>query len=370
MVKKLALSVKQTSLFTVRFLQTFTLNSPRAMLFSPSTARLLAAVLLPLLFLNCRQEPKPATSTLEGLEKTTTVHHETTTTPAEKQTTPPPADAVRFVAYNVKNWLTMKRRNRDGQTTERDKPDEEKAAVIATLASADPHLVGLCEIGTKENLAEIQGMLKAAGHDLPHSHWMTGYDNTRRLGFLSKFPIASTNSQSEMGWDMDGRFWLIRRGILHVTLDLPCGRVHFMGAHFKSKREVTYADQAIMRLNEARLMREHALKTLADNPGDKVVLYGDLNETKGNPPIKTLIGRRRSKDQLEDLLLTDRNGEVWTYFWNWQHQYSRFDYILVSKNLRKFVSDDHSRILDPPNYYDASDHRALLLTLLPEAKTE
>jgi hypothetical protein len=99
---------------------------------------------------------------------------------------------LRFIAYNVKNWLTMDRYVDRKSLKDAPKPDAEKQATIAILVRHQPDVVGLCEIGTAEDLAEIQQLLKSGGLDLPHSHYTSGSDPTRRLGLLSRFPIIST----------------------------------------------------------------------------------------------------------------------------------------------------------------------------------
>jgi len=116
----------------------------------------------------------------------------------------PPAVVVagaglRFLAYNVENWLVMEERyDFDTRLSEKNasKPEKEKAAVVEIVKSAQPDVLGVCEIGTKEDLAEIQARLKAVGLDLPHSHFSGGIDRTRHLGLLSRHPISSTMARN------------------------------------------------------------------------------------------------------------------------------------------------------------------------------
>ena len=73
---------------------------------------------------------------------------------------------LRFITYNVENWLTMDRYIDNKLVNKRPKPDTEKKAVINLLAANSPDVIGLCEIGEATDLAEIQESLKAAGLDL------------------------------------------------------------------------------------------------------------------------------------------------------------------------------------------------------------
>ena len=55
--------------------------------------------------------------------------------------------------------------------------------------------------------------------------------------------------------------------------------------------------------------------------------------------------------------LKDSRGEVWTHYWDYQHIYSRFDYIMVSKALRPLVDQEETFIIDEAGSSKASDHR-------------
>ena len=69
-------------------------------------------------------------------------------------------------------------------------------------------------------------------------------------------------------------------------------RFVLFNAHLKSKRPVGFADQAAMRLDEARVLRRLVVKRLNANPDENLLVVGDLNDTPNTDPIKDLIGRR------------------------------------------------------------------------------
>jgi hypothetical protein len=98
---------------------------------------------------------------------------------------------LRFITYNVENWLTMDRYVDRKVLKGAPKPESEKQAVVAILARYTPDAIGLCEIGETSDLAEIQQDLKAAGLDLPHSYYTGGSDPTRR-------PRPNTNSPAKL----------------------------------------------------------------------------------------------------------------------------------------------------------------------------
>ncbi|MGC6464129.1 MAG: endonuclease/exonuclease/phosphatase family protein [Akkermansiaceae bacterium] len=269
---------------------------------------------------------------------------------------------VRFMAYNIKNYLTMDVYVKGGKKEPRPKRPEEVAALVDIIVKEKPDILGICEIGTEEDLAELQGLLKKAGLDLPYSHYAGGMDEVRHLAVLSALPIAATNSQDHLPFKIGDEEFLVRRGILDVTINLPGGPTHFIGLHLKSKRPSTSFDEAEVRLNEARLARAHCNAILKKNPEARIVLYGDMNDTRKTPPLSMMMGNRNSDNYLEDAFLKDSRGHIWTYYWSYQQQYSRFDYALLSRSLKAEVDWEKSYIVDPDTWLDASDHRPLMLT--------
>ncbi len=274
-------------------------------------------------------------------------------------------DSAVFCAYNVRNWLFMDRFVDNAVVKNAAKSEPEKQAVIQTLTVLKPDILGLCEIGTAEDLAEIQALLKENGIDLPHSEVAQGGDTVRRLGLLSRFPIAARQSQDKLTYDLDGRVMAVQRGILDVTLDLRADfQLRCLGIHFKSKREVAEGDQALMRRNEAELLRRHIDSVLEKDPDTRLLAYGDFNEYRNEAAIKAVQGSRTGPNYLEDLRPADSEGEVWTHYWATADVYSRIDYLFVSRALKPFVWKERTfthRVLD---FETASDHRPLGTTLL------
>ena len=168
-----------------------------------------------------------------------------------------PTAGLRFISYNVKNWLTMDRNVDRKPLKNSSKPEAGKAAVVRILVDHSPDVVGICEIGEVGDLGEIQEMLKEAGLNLPYLHFTGGSDPVRRLGILSRYPITSTAKPVESDFQLRGKPFSINRGILDATIQAHGKPYRFLGVHLKSKREVDYADQEQMRIHEARLLRRH-----------------------------------------------------------------------------------------------------------------
>ncbi len=282
--------------------------------------------------------------------------------PPEKKPEATKSNGIRFMSYNIENYLTMTRYKKGGVKELTSKDPEEIKALVEIIVSEKPDILGICEIGTPEDLKDLQTRLKNAGLDLPHTVHAGGSDTTRRLAILSAHPITANNSRDHLPFQIDGRERLMGRGILDATIELPNGPTHFIGLHLKSKRETEDFDQAEIRLHEARLARAHCDAILAKDANARIVLYGDMNDTRKTPPLAALMGKYQSKDYIGDVFAKDSRGDLWTHFWSYQQQYSRFDWVLVSRAVYPEVSKEHSYIADPANWNDASDHRAVVVT--------
>ena len=272
----------------------------------------------------------------------------------------PTSEGLRFIAYNVENWLTMDRYVGGKTLKGAPKPDTEKQAVVAILARHAPDILGLCEIGEASDLAEIQQNLKAAGLDLPHSHYTGGSDPTRHLGLLSRFPITSTAKPAESEYQLAGQTFAINREILDASVSARGKSYRFVGVHLKSKRDSEQGDQELIRLNEARLLRRHVDSILKADAEARVVAYGDFNDTRPTPAIKVITGKYNDPGYLTAIPAKDSRNHAWTHHWALHDLYSRIDFIMVTRGLRSDVDFRAAKIIDDADWDKASDHRALM----------
>ena len=278
------------------------------------------------------------------------------------------AGNVVVASYNVENYLKMERKV-DGKTVpDAPKPEQEIAAVIDVVKEINPDILGIVEMGDEKTLDEFRARLKAAGLDYPHKEWVRGTDAARHVALLSRFPIVARNSRDEVPFELNGKQMRVGRGILDVTVKLADNfLLHLVGAHLKSRREVPDLDQVAMRAKEAWYLREHLDKILRENPEEKLLLFGDMNDTKNEYPIKELLGSTRDPLRMKDLFLTDYYGYRWTHYWSSADIYSRIDYLMVSQGLWPDINMDKSGISSSRIWYKASDHRAIFTTIkVPE----
>jgi endonuclease/exonuclease/phosphatase family metal-dependent hydrolase len=260
----------------------------------------------------------------------------------------------------------MERRVGGETVADAPKPEEEKAALVALCAAVAPDLLGVCEIGGRDDLADLQGRLRAAGVDLPHAEWVGAADLERHLALLSRFPVVASNHQTDLTYDENGGRLPFQRGVLDATVQVNPGyRLRLLGLHLKSKREVPEGDQALMRRHEAHLARQHAERVLEADPSTNLVVYGDFNDTRNEAPVRALQGDFGTEHYLRDIQLADRDGYRWTYYWRYADQYSRFDFVLVSRALYPEVLSDRCSIATSPDWFTASDHRPLVVKVTP-----
>jgi endonuclease/exonuclease/phosphatase family metal-dependent hydrolase len=334
----------------------------------------LGAFLLPLALMGCKDQDRSDDWAGHPKSESPAVAVAAAPAAAPKRVTPVAADpvvdsepadegSVRFIAYNVENWLTMDRYV-DGKSLKGSpKPEKEKLAIAELLADAKPDILGISEIGNEEDVKDLQAYLAKAGHPMPHFHVNRGADPTRSLVLISRFPIGKTVMRDDLTFSSKGREYAMQRGILDATVETPAGAYRFLGLHLKSKRETEDGDQEDMRRNEGHLLRREIDEILSEDPDARLVVYGDLNDTRQSSTIRTIHGGGKNPKSLLMIALKDSRGHFWTHHWDFQDVYSRIDYVLVSGALRNSIDWDRCKIIDNDAVAGASDHRPLLVIL-------
>jgi len=270
----------------------------------------------------------------------------------------------RFVSFNLKNYQVGEPAGGSASRRGKAKPAQEVEAVLRGVSELAPDAIGVSEIGGREAVLDLWGRLKQAGLDLPYCTWVDSPSESRNLAFFSRHPIAVDWSRSEVPFELDGVKYFLRRGILDVALVLPgLGEVRFVGVHFKSRLKTREFDQEVYRHREARELRHHVSKILGEDEGARVVVWGDFNMEKNAQGFREVVSAFGKKRVAAPLSLEDKNGEVWTHYWESADIYSRIDYLFLSEDLAKKVDFSSSGIASFPDWFLASDHRPLYLTL-------
>jgi endonuclease/exonuclease/phosphatase family metal-dependent hydrolase len=271
-------------------------------------------------------------------------------------------EAVIFAHYNVENYLEMNRRE-GGSTLFGPKPAGETNTLIRIIKEIHPDILGVAEMGPPDQFQDFQKRLKEAGLEFPFTEYVSGADHDRHLALLSRFRIVERHSENDPFFDLNGQRELVERGFLDATIEVnPTFRLRVVGAHLKSKLAVP-SGEALLRRNEARLLRQHIDGVLSKDPNEKLLVYGDLNDTKDQPAIQEVLSPRQGPNRLKEIVLTDAQGDRWTYYRRLSDTYDRIDYILADQALLPQIDQSHSYLYRSADWYSASDHRPVVVVI-------
>jgi len=280
------------------------------------------------------------------------------------------AETFRVATYNLQNYL-----DKPTQTRRYAKSADARSKIRESILAMKPDVIALEEVGTVSALLELRDSLKAAGLNLPYWEHVSGWDTNIHVAVLSKFPFTARHPHTNDTYLLDGRRFTVSRGFAEVDIKVnPNYTFTLFSAHLKSKRPVPEADQAEMRLDEAKLLREKVDARLDANPNANIVVLGDFNDTKDSKSTKEIIGRGKFK--LVDTRPAERNGDnappanpnwdpgniTWTHFYGVEDSYSRIDYIMLSPGMAKEWVTNQTYVLTMPNWSEGSDHRPIVAT--------
>lgn len=281
------------------------------------------------------------------------------------------AELFRVATYNLENYLLQPVEGR------RAKSAEARAAVRDCIKAIDADVLALQEVGGLDALQELRAGLKAEGLDYPYWEIVAGADTNINLAVLSKFPFSARRPHTNDTYLLAGKRFRIQRGFGEVAVKVnDAYSFTLINAHLKSRQPVPEADQAEMRLEEAKILRGKIAAAMAQNPETNLIVLGDLNDTKDTLPIRHLMGTGRFR------LIDTRPAEAcasstntptgpgqlrtvtWTYFYAKEDTYSRFDYILLSPGMAREWVTNRSYVLSISNWGVASDHRPVVATFI------
>ncbi|HWC59768.1 MAG TPA: endonuclease/exonuclease/phosphatase family protein [Verrucomicrobiae bacterium] len=280
------------------------------------------------------------------------------------------AETFRIAEYNVENYL-----DHPTETRRFVKSEAAKAKIRESIHALNPDVICFEEMGSTNALLELRASLMVEDLDFPYWEHVSGFDTNIHVAVLSKFPITARRSHTNENFLLDGRRFSVSRGFVEVDIQVTTNySFTLLGAHLKSKRPVPEADEAELRLQEAKLLREKVDAILKAKPNANLVVLGDFNNTKDSPSTKTIIGTGKLK--LVDTRPAERNGDdapnpnpryspmnvTWTYYYGTEDSYSRIDYILLSPGMAREWIKKETYVLALPNWGIGSDHRPIVAT--------
>ncbi len=279
------------------------------------------------------------------------------------------AETFRVATYNLEGYLDQPTETRPAKLA------TAKAKVRESILALKPDVLAVQEIGSTNALLELRDSLKAAGLDMPYWEHVNGFDTNIHIAILSRFPITARRPHTDDSYLLSGRRYRVSRGFGEVDMQVNTNySFTLIAAHLKSKRAVAQADEAEMRLEEAKLLREKVDVVLGANPDANLVLLGDFNDSRDSACTKAVIGRGRHK--LIDTRPAERNGDntpspnptweprnvTWTHYYGKEDSYSRIDYILLSPGMAREWVTNGTYVLTFPNWGVGSDHRPIVAT--------
>jgi endonuclease/exonuclease/phosphatase family metal-dependent hydrolase len=283
------------------------------------------------------------------------------------------AETFRVATYNVESYLA------EGTGTRSAKTAEARAKVRESIRALKPDVLALQEMGGTNALLELRASLKGEGFDFPYWDHIAGFDTNIQVAVLSKFPFTARRPHTDDSFLLSGRRFRVSRGFAEVDVQVNTNySFTLITAHLKSKRAVAQADEAELRLEEAKLLRETIDARLAANPDANLIVLGDFNDTKDSASTKAVIGRGKFK--LVDTRPAERNGDnmpspnpaweprnvTWTHYYGKEDSYSRIDFILLSRGLAREWVTNETYVLTLPNWGAGSDHRPIVATFKAE----
>jgi endonuclease/exonuclease/phosphatase family metal-dependent hydrolase len=277
------------------------------------------------------------------------------------------AETFRVATYNVDNYLA------EDTDTRTAKSAEARAKVRESICALKPDVLALEEMGGTNALLELRDSLKTEGLDLPYWEHVTGFDTNIHVAVLSKFPFSARRPHTDDSFLLSGRRYRVSRGFAEVDVQVNTNySFTLIAAHLKSKRAVPQADEAELRLEEAKLLREKIDALLTVTPNANLIVLGDFNDTKDSASTKAIIGR--GKHKLVDTRPAERNGDntpnsnpayeprniTWTHHYGKEDTYSRIDFLLISPGLAREWVTSETYVLTLSNWGAGSDHRPIM----------
>ncbi len=279
------------------------------------------------------------------------------------------AETFRVATFNVENYLDAPVQNRAIKSA------ESRAKVRESIRAINPDVLALEEMGGLSALQELRGSLRAEGLDFPHWQYVNGHDTNVHIAIFSKLPFASWRAYTDESFLLSGRRFRVSRGFGEADFQVNSHYAFtLIAAHLKSKRTLAVADEAEMRLEEAKLLREKIDARLAANPNVNLVVLGDFNDSIDAASTKAVMGKYSRK--LVDTRPAERNGDApclpgftadrrnvtWTHYYGKEDSYARIDYILLSPGMAREWIANETYVLTMPNWGVASDHRPIVAT--------
>ena len=274
----------------------------------------------------------------------------------------PELKSVKVLSYNLYNYNSAK-------SSYQLKSNVSRQATASVIADIDADIILLSELGHGTALDELLKDLADRGVHYSFQSVVNGPDKLRRLCVLAKFAPVKVDHLVDLKYKIKGQMEPVARGFAYCVFEWDNKyRLHFIGAHLKSKIPHPLG-QTDMRRYEARQLHYLVDSVLKTEPDANILVTGDMNDSYSSSAIKEIQYRRyKDKKRLYDLRPFDRNHGSWTHYYDKTDNYSRIDYFFASYGMLGEIDYENTKIPFFPHWFIASDHRAIVTSFTPENK--
>lgn len=171
------------------------------------------------------------------------------------------------------------------------KPRAQMERLAASIRALNADVLAVEEV---ENRDYLQRFVDVFLPDMGYRHVVLFEGNDTRgidVGLLSRIPVGAVESRRHVSFpSTDGAPQRFNRDVLAVTLLPPSGPpLEMWVVHLKSNAGGREEAEPI-RLGEARELRRMLDEELTADPGARIVVAGDFNDTPDSATIQTIIG--------------------------------------------------------------------------------
>lgn len=277
---------------------------------------------------------------------------------------------LRIATYNLDNYLVMDRLVSGHWRIEYPKPENEKEIIRQIIRESDPDVLALQEMGSLDFLEELRADLARDGLHYSYAVHLRGSDKERHIALLSKVSLLEVIKHTNLDFKYLDRREQVKRGMLEVSFETQSGELFKLFiVHLKSKytEDKDDPDSQMRRTREAQACRDRIIERTYNLGVNRFLVAGDFNDHPNSATLRRFY--RRGDFRLGKLVpASDRNGQVWTYYYKKKAQYSLVDGFVASPEMFPLIKGERGDVIDTPSALTGSDHRMVYLDVGPAEK--
>ena len=273
-----------------------------------------------------------------------------------EQSEPPEPKSFAVMTYHLDGLGEMDR-DGDGISGEQ-KPQEEVDALTSILLHIQPDVLCLQGVGSAEDFRQLTSSLETGGLSFRFSEYVHTPASPMNIAMLSRFPLTEVTHHTNDVYSMGDNMVPVTHGYLETEVSVSPGySFTLFNADLKS-RDYHALGQTEMRRNEARMLGNHLRRILRRPNRPNLLVVGALHDRIQSAALRAVTGN--DQEHLEDPGITDRSGDLWTWYDAEDESYRRADYVLVSPSMKRELLLDQSFILRSDEARLASGHRPVV----------